>query len=285
MIPAAFDYTRVGSLASAIALMQGHAGNAKLLAGGHSLLPLMKLRLASPALLIDIGDVPELQDVVIRDGEAIIGAGVRHATLEHDSALAVAVPLLPLVAKTIADPAVRNRGTLGGSLAHADPSADWPAAMLALNASLEIVGPAGTRNLSADKFFKGLFQTDLRPAEVIVSIHVPASQNARAAYKKFRHPASGYAVVGVAVVLEVTQGRFARASVGVTGYADHAFRATGAEACLVGLGTDEPLESVLDKAFEGIDALEDGFADSAYRRQIGRTMLRRALGEALSESV
>jgi carbon-monoxide dehydrogenase medium subunit len=252
------------------------------MAGGHSLLPMMKLRLAGPELLIDINALSELHGITIGADEVTIGAATTHATLEHHAALAEVLPLIPLVAQQIADPTVRNRGTLGGSLAHADPSADWPAAMLALDARIDVTGAAGSRSIAAADFFEGLFATALRPGELIVAVRIPVRRGVRAAYRKFRHPASGYAVAGVAVVLRFERGACSGGQIAVTGLADCAFRAKRAEALLAGFaGEADRVERLLELAFADVTPLADRFADAEYRLQLGRTMLRRALADAL----
>lgn len=283
MIPSAFEYIRPSSLSEALAqLAQGGEG-AKLMSGGHSLLPMMKLRLAAPGKLIDIAELPELQGIMIGTNEIVIGAATTHAQLEHHAELAVALPLLPSIAGLIADPTVRNRGTIGGSLAHADPSADWPAAMLALDATIEAIGPEGQRSISAASFFKGLFETDLRLDEIVVRVRIPAVSMRRGAYRKFRHPASGYAVVGVAVVLAYEANRCSGGRIAVTGFSTHAFRAKAAEAALAGYaGQPDQTERLIGLAFTGASPLEDRFADADYRNQLGRTMLRRALADVIS---
>lgn len=284
MIPSAFDYHRPASLAEALVRLAEAGEGAKLLSGGHSLLPMMKLRLAAPATLIDIAALPELRGITIGADAVDIGAATTHAEIEHHPGLAAALPLLPRVAGLIADPTVRNRGTLGGSLAHADPSADWPAAMLALDATLDVAGPQGVRSVAAGAFFKGLFETALRPDEVVVRVRIPVGGQRREAYRKFRHPASGYAVVGVAVVLHDEGPRCSGGRIAITGFADRAFRATAAEAALAGYaGLPEQTQRLAELAFEGVTALEDRFADAAYRTQLGRTMLRRALADAAAD--
>lgn len=282
MIPNAFDYVRPPRLVDALASLQALGDGAKLMAGGHSLLPMMKLRMAAPETVVDISDLVELQGVSVGKAEVVIGAATTHATLEHHPQVAEVLPLLPAVAHQIADPTVRNRGTIGGSLAHADPSADWPGTMLALNASFEIVGPNGTRSVAADDFFKGLFETDLQPNEIIVAVRIPVVANTRAAYRKFRHPSSGYAVAAAAVVLRFDSGTCSGGRIALNGIGDHAFRAVGAETLLKGYsGQADRTEELLDAAFDGVAVLEDRFADKEYRTQLGRTMLRRALAEAL----
>jgi len=283
MIPSAFEYIRPSSLPEALVQLAQGGDGAKLMSGGHSLLPMMKLRLAAPGTLIDIAGLPELQGIMIGKSEVVIGAATTHAQLEHHAGLAKALPLLPSVARLIADATVRNRGTIGGSLAHADPSADWPAAMLALDAMIEVIGPKGERSISAASFFKGLFETDLRPDEIVVRVRIPAESMQRGAYRKFRHPASGYAVVGVAVVLAYEASRCSGGRIAVTGYASHAFRAKAAEAALAGYaGQPDQTQRLIDLAFTGTSPLEDRFADANYRNQLGRTMLRRALADVIS---
>ncbi|WP_280155798.1 xanthine dehydrogenase family protein subunit M [Piscinibacter sp. XHJ-5] len=283
MIPSAFDYVRPDSLSDALALLARHRDAAKPMSGGHSLLPMMKLRLAAPDLVVDVNELGELHGITVGRNEVVVGAATTHATLEHHPEVAAALPLMPVVACQIADATVRNRGTLGGSLAHADPSADWPAAMLAQNAVFEVAGSSGSRSIAARDFFKGLFETALQPGELIVAVRIPVAANTRVAYRKFRHPASGYAVVGVAVVLDYDKGRCGGGCIAITGFADHAFRAERAEAELSKhVGEPSHIERLLDLAFDGVAPIEDRFADAEYRLQLARTMLRRALADAQS---
>ena len=283
MISDVFDYERPVDLAAALAALARHGDGARVIAGGHSLLPMMKLRLAGPEVLIDINALRELHGIEIGSDEVVIGAATTHATLEHHAALAAALPLIPMVAHQIADPTVRNRGTLGGSLAHADPSADWPAVMLVLGARVDVAGSTGARSVAIEDFFKGMFETALEAGEVIVGVRIARRPGTRVAYRKFRHPASGYAVVGVAVVLDVDQGRCTGGRIAITGFADRAFLATRAQALLPGYdGDPAATERLLEAAFSQVAPLEDRFADADYRTQLGRTMLRRALNDALA---
>jgi aerobic carbon-monoxide dehydrogenase medium subunit len=283
MIPAAFDYVRPPSLPDAIAALRQHGEGAKLIAGGHSLLPMMKLRFAQPDMLIDISGLSELKGISIGADEVVIGAAATHAELEHDPRIATSLPLIAMVAPLIADATVRNCGTLGGAIANSDPTADWPAAMLALDAVFDLTSPDGERSVAADGFFKGLFENDLGAEEVLMQVRIPGRQGTRASYRKFRHPASAYAVVGVAVVLHMHGNTCTGGRIGVTGFADHAFRAKSAEALLAGYdGQRERSERIVEQAFEGMTPVEDRFADAEYRLQIGRTMLRRALAHALA---
>jgi carbon-monoxide dehydrogenase medium subunit len=280
MIPGAFDYVRPTTLRAALAALTQHGAGAKLIAGGHSLLPMMKLRFAQPEVLLDVNELSELQGIDIGATEVAIGAATTHAVLEHDARIAAALPLIARVAPQIADPTVRNRGTLGGAIAHSDPSADWPAAMLALDAVIDLAGPDGERSVAAEDFFKGLFETELGAEELLVRVRLPLRQGTRASYRKFRQPASGYAVVGVAVVLHMQGEHCTGGRIAVTGYAEHAFRAKAAESMLAGHdGQPERIERIVEGAFEGVTPLEDPFADAPYRLQLGRTMLRRALGD------
>jgi aerobic carbon-monoxide dehydrogenase medium subunit len=282
MIPYDFEYVRPTTVADAVALLSNHP-DAKLLAGGHSLLPIMKLRLARPSMLIDITHVPELRRIEVNDDSVIIGAGLTHAELEADSRLQDSIPLFGKVAEVIADPAVRNRGTIGGSLVNADPSADWPAAMLALEAEMEIVGPTGNRRVPATNFFEGVMASAVQPEELLTRIVVPVLTESVCGYRKFRHPASGYAVAAAAVVLRYDGERCIGGRIGITGVADAPFNAQAAET-LLGTGFEGRLEQIREiaaVAVDGVVALEDGFADSSYRLQLARTMVERALGDAL----
>jgi carbon-monoxide dehydrogenase medium subunit len=282
MIPAAFDYVRPQTLPAAIAALAQGGETAKLIAGGHSLLPMMKLRFAQPGLLIDINELSELKAINVLATEVEIGATTTHATLEHDPQIAAVLPLMAAMAPQIADAAVRNRGTLGGAIVHSDPTADWPAAMLALDAMFDLEGPSGKRSLAAEDFFKGLFETALGHQEILTRVRIPTRQGTRVSYRKFRQPASGYAVTGVAVVLFMQGDRCTGGRIAATGFGDHAFRAKAAEAMLAGYdGQPEHGERIVELAFEGATPVEDRFADAEYRLQVGRTMLRRALVDAL----
>ncbi|MEA3103163.1 xanthine dehydrogenase family protein subunit M [Caballeronia mineralivorans] len=282
MIPYDFEYVRPTTVADAVALLSNHP-DAKLLAGGHSLLPIMKLRLARPSMLIDVTHVPELRRIEVNDDSVIIGAGLTHAELEADSRLRDSIPLFGKVAEVIADPAVRNRGTIGGSLVNADPSADWPAAMLALEAEMEIVGPTGSRRVPATNFFEGVMASAVQPDELLTRIIVPVLTESVCGYRKFRHPASGYAVAAAAVVLRYDREHCIDGRIGITGVADAPFNARAAET-LLGTAFEGRLEQICEiaaVAVDGVVALEDGFADSSYRLQLARTMVERALADAL----
>ena len=217
MIPALFDYVRATSLAHAVGLLERDPDRSKLVAGGHTLIPTLKFRLASPALLIDIGGIDELKGIEVAD-RIRIGALTTHAELLASESLRKVLPIFRQAADLIADPQVRNRGTIGGSLANADPAADWPAVVIAVNAELELASPTGRRHVAAKDFFVDLMTTALEPGEVLVAIRIPYPKaGAQFRYRKIRHPASGYAVVGVAVALCLQDGAVAEATIGITG--------------------------------------------------------------------
>lgn len=284
MNPAPFEYHRARSVAEAHALLQQFGEDAKLLAGGHSLLPTMKLRLAQPAHLIDIGGIADLRYVRGDLGDVAIGALSTHHDLATDGTLRQACPLLAEVAAVIGDRQVRNRGTIGGALAHADPAADYPAAILALEATIVAAGPNGTREIAASDFFVDLLTTSLAPDEVVTEIRIPfPADRTGAAYEKLANQASGYATVGVAAVVTLDHaGTCGKARVGITGAAAVAARAVGVEAALEGypLG-NEVIAAAARHAVDGLDLLADVHASADYRRRVTIGLTRRALSNAL----
>jgi carbon-monoxide dehydrogenase medium subunit len=284
MNPAAFSYHRAGSVQDAIALLHQHESDgAKLLAGGHSLLPVMKLRLAEPAHLIDIGDIGDLRGVRL-DGETIvIGAMTTHRAIERDQTLLSRSPLLVEMAKVVGDRQVRARGTIGGTLAHADPAADYPAGMLALDAEIVAVGPNGERTIPASDFFAGFLTTALAPEEVLTEVRLPAMpERTGHNYQKLANQASGYAVVGVAAVVTLgADGTCETARIGITGAGDHATRASAVEAALRGSKLDgDSVGAAAKKAADGIDLLDDIHASSDYRQRVVQGLTRRAILQA-----
>jgi len=279
MIPTAFDYIRAGSLAEAIDLLRRDPEGTKLVAGGHTLIPTLKLRLASPALLVDIRGIADLKGISIDNESIRIGALTTHAELLASEPLHDVLPIFRQAANRIADPQVRNRGTIGGSLANADPAADWPAVAIALNAELEIAGLNGSRRVAAKDFFVDIFSTALEPSEVLAAIHVrrPAS-GARFTYRKIRHPASGYAVVGVAAGVRVEAGVVAEVSIGVTGAANHAFSGDAATRFLMAKPlSSETIEEAARLLDEATECLSDRYASAEYRASLVRTETKRAL--------
>ena len=281
MIPVAFNYVRARDVPDALRLLAEYGDEAKLLAGGHSLIPMMKLRLATPGVIIDMGGIAGLTGIA-HDGKRIdIGALTTHAALAASRELAEHAPVLYQAANELGDPQVRNRGTVGGACAHGDPSADYPAVMLALDATFTLTSDAGTRDVDADAFFIGMFETALDPLEVLTSIAFGAAPHS--AYAKFHHPASGYAVVGAAVKLTLADGRIAAARVAFTGVGDAPFRARGVEAALAGVKPDDDaaIDAACRDAAAGVDARGDTFASGEYRAAMADVFVRRAIGAAL----
>jgi carbon-monoxide dehydrogenase medium subunit len=285
MIPAQFDYAAPATLDEALALLAERPDDAKILAGGHSLIPAMKLRLAQPALLIDIGRVKDLAYIREEGGQIRVGALTTHYQLESSERLREICPLLPECAASIGDVQVRNKGTIGGSLAHADPAADWPAAAIALRAELVAASSRGERVIAADDFFVDMLTTALRPDEVLreTRINAPAAHTGQA-YAKVHHPASGFAVVGVAVSLTTGgDGKCSAAGVGLTGIAAKAYRAAQVEGALVGSTLDEQTTaSASAHAAGGVDANGDLYASADYRRHLASVYTRRAIAAAVA---
>ncbi len=278
MIPAAFDYVRAGSLDKALKLLSKHGEDAKVLAGGHSLLPAMKLRLAQPKVLVDIGRLSELNYIREDGGKIAIGAMTTHYEIESSSLLRDKCPLLSEVAGHIGDVQVRNRGTIGGSLVHADPAADWPAPILALDAELEVAGPNGRRTVEASKFFVDMLQTAIQPGEILSAIRVPTTPKS-VAYEKFAQKASGFAICGVAVVVEAGAAR-----IGITGVAGKAYRAQAVESALRGKFSPSLIPGAAQKAAQGVEPLSDIHASSEYRAHLAGVLTRRALERALGRA-
>ena len=287
MIATEFEYLAPSSLDEAISLLTTHGDEAKLLAGGHSLIPIMKLRLAQPKYLIDIGCLPGLSDIREDNGDIRVGGLVTHHTLETSDLLKSKLPLLPETAAHVADVQVRNRGTIGGSLVHADPAADLPAAALALGAELHVVGPGGKRTIKADDFFVGLLATAIAPNEILTEVRFPLpSPGTGAAYVKVPNKASHYAIVGVAAVVTMgNDGRCERARIGLTGVTHVPRRAEAAENALAGQALDDgAIAGAAALAADGIKALSDIHASAEFRLHLTRVMTGRALKLAASRA-
>jgi aerobic carbon-monoxide dehydrogenase medium subunit len=286
MYPVPFEYHRAGSVDEAVALLGRFGESARLLAGGHSLLPLMKLRLAEPRHLVDIRRIPGLSGVREEAGALIIGAATPHQVLERSSVIRQRLPMVSEAAAQIGDAQVRNMGTIGGSLAHADPAADLPAVMLALDAELVAVGPKGRRAIPVDRFFAKLFTTTLSAGELLTEIRVPLPPpGSGGAYAKLPHPASRYAVVGVAALVSVSGGKITGARVAITGVAAKAVRASATEAALVGQGADAAVvAAAAERAAEGLAVRADPRMDPSYWRALTVTYTRRALAAALERA-
>lgn len=279
MFAAPFEYARPTTLDEALVLLSKHGDQAKLLAGGHSLIPAMKLRLAQPALVIDIARIDALRRVEERDGRLVIGALVTHAEIAANRTLAASCPLLGEAAAAIGDLQVRNKGTIGGSLVHADPAADWPAVILALEAELEIAGAKGRRTVKAGDFFTGMLETALTPSEILVEIRVPAT-GASVAYVKTEQKASGFALCGVAAVVDA---KARRVRVGVTGVAPVAYRASAVEKALDGQSLDaKAIGAAARQAAAGVAPLADIHASADFRAHLAEVNTARALERAAS---
>ena len=288
MFPGEFEYHAPETIEEALDLLSQHGSNAKLLAGGHSLIPMMKLRLASSGHLVDLRKLKSgLSYIREENGELAIGALTTHAEVESSDSLRQKAAPLAEAAGQIGDVQVRNMGTLGGSLAHADPAADEPAPALALEAQLVAQGPGGRRTIPADQFFHGFFATALQPDELLVEVRVAGlGANSGGAYLKVPHPASGYAVCGVAAVVETDgAGNCVKCRVGVTGISDGAYRATDVESALEGSAISaDAIAAASAHATDGVEPLDDYFAGADYRRALAAAYVKRALTTASERS-
>ena len=287
MYAANFDYHRAKTLADAQRLLAAHPG-AKLLAGGHSLIPLMKLRLASPSAVVDIGRIAELRGIS-RSGDSIrIGALTTHAEIAASADVQKAAPALAEAAMLIGDPAVRSRGTIGGNIAHADPASDLPTVLVALDARIVAVGASGERTIGADGFFTGIMSTALAENEVVTAIVVPAAPRGQgSAYVKFPHPASRYAVIGVAAAVTMANNECSAARVALGGLLPHATRATAVEQALTGKSLDTA--TIASAAAQvgsdlGGEVTGDIFASAEYRAAVAPVYVKRAIAAAAARA-
>ncbi len=283
MHPASFGYQAPGSLQEAFALLQEHGEDAKVLAGGHSLLPAMKLRLTQPEVLVDLRRIPGLDGIRVDNDTLVIGALTTHTEVGTSEDVRRLLPGLADTASVIGDLQVRNRGTMGGSVAHADPAADLPVTLTALDASFVLASAAGERIVAADDFFVDFFTTAVEPDEILTAIRIPLpSTSARTSYAKLPHPASGYVVVSAAAALTVDDaGACTSARVVLGGVAGTPHRATGAEAALTGQAlTPEVMAAAAEQAADGIDPHADSYADEDYKRHMAVVYTRRAIEAA-----
>jgi aerobic carbon-monoxide dehydrogenase medium subunit len=280
MIPAPFEYERAESVENAIELLGRYGGDAKLLAGGHSLLPLMKLRLARPSALVDIGRLTDLS-YTREDGDAVaIGALTRHHDVQSSDVLQQHCPILSHTAGLIGDPQVRHMGTIGGSAAHSDPASDVPTVLMAVNAELVVRGPNGSRTVAARDFFKGLFEAELAPDEILTEIRVPKLPPGTGwSYQKFHRRSQDWALVGVAAVLMRSNGKVTGGAVALTNMGETPIRASAVEEALAE-GADPA--SAAQGAAEGTNPPSDTFGSAEYRRELVKVLTRRAIEEALA---
>ncbi|MDQ3767358.1 MAG: xanthine dehydrogenase family protein subunit M [Actinomycetota bacterium] len=279
MIPSAFEYEVAENPQHAIELLNNFGDEAKLLAGGHSLLPLMKLRFAAPTALVDIGRIRDLS--YVRDGgdHISIGAGTVYEDVHNNDALMQHCPIVAHTAGEVGDPQVRHRGTIGGSVAHGDPASDLPTVLLALDATMVVQGSEGERTIPAGDFFKGIFETALSPQDLLTEIRVPKVADRGWSYQKFHHRAQDWATVGVAAVVQRSNGGVGDARIALTSMGETPLRAGAVEQALAG-GADPAEASQL--ADEGTNPVSDPLGSSEYRKEMAKVFTRRALEEALS---
>ncbi|MGB3440773.1 MAG: xanthine dehydrogenase family protein subunit M [Actinophytocola sp.] len=282
MIPAAFDYVAPTTVDDAVRALSEAGEDAKIIAGGQSLMPVLRMRLAAPSKLIDLGRIAELRGVR-EDGDAlVIGAMTTHYDVQRDPLIAEHAALLALATNSVADPQVRHRGTFGGSLAHADPAGDLPAPALALDAELVIRGMDGTRTVPAAEFFTDFFTTALLPGEILVEVRVPKTTGWSAHYEKFNRVAQAWSIVAVAAAVRVDGGAIAQARVGLTNMGSTPVRATSVEQALVGQpATAEAIRAAASHAADGTNPASDGNADTEYRKHLARVLTSRAVSAAV----
>ncbi len=282
MIPAAFDYATPTSLDEAVSLLQQQGDDAKVLAGGHSLLPLMKLRLAAPALLIDLAQIPGLSYIRDEGDHVAIGAMTTYVDLEDSEVLQRRIPLLVEATGMIGDPQVRNRGTLGGAMAHADPAGDMPVVVSALGGSVIAHGPNGDRTIDVADFFQDIFTSALEPEEIITEVRVRAHDNPAQNYQKFRRRMIDWAIVGCAVNVVRSNGSIGSASIALTNVGPTPMRAAAAEQALQGQqATADTVRHAAELADQGLEPSADLNASTAYKKHLVKVMTRRALEAAL----
>ena len=287
MIPYSFDYKKAHTVAEAVHLLNKNP-NAKILAGGHSLIPAMKLRLNAAEMLIDISKIHELNFIRDRGKFIAIGAATTHQTIATHKTSGQKTPLLAYAAEKIGDVQVRNKGTIGGSIAHADPAADWPGVLLAAEATVKVVGSSGERKIPAEEFFTGFFSTALHEGEIITEIQVPDTEytKVRCIYIKFDQPASKFAIVGCAVQMKVSEdGVITKARVAFNGVSDHAYRAKNVEAALEGkFFNDALVAAAAPHAVDGVELImSDHYADETYRKHLAIVACKRALMACLAQ--
>jgi carbon-monoxide dehydrogenase medium subunit len=281
MIPAAFDYVVPRTVSEAVAELVKHGQEAKVLAGGHSLIPLMKLRLATPSFLVDIGRINNLNYIREEDGHIVIGALTTHHDIEFSQLLRTKLPLLSSAASQIGDPQVRNRGTIGGAASHADPFGDFPASLLALDAELKVVGPRGERSIPAHDFFVDTFTSALEPNEILREIRIATPpEGSNGIYLKFSRRSQDWAIVAVAAQVTVSGHDVKNVAIGLTGMASKPIRASGVEQALRGkAGHDNEIRAAAERAAEGTDPQQDLNGSPDYRRHLAKVLTRRALEE------
>ncbi|ATQ29917.1 xanthine dehydrogenase family protein subunit M [Rhodococcus ruber] len=281
MIPSTFDYVAPTTVDEAVAALASAGEDAKIIAGGQSLMPVLRLRLAAPTTLVDLGRVPELRGVREDGGDLVIGAMTTHHDVIHDPLVREHARLLAEATSTVADPQIRHRGTLGGALAHADPAGDLGAPVLALEATLVAAGPSGRRSIPVADFFDDYFTTTLQPDEILVEVRIPKRTGWAARYEKFNRVAHAWSIVAVAATVQTDGGTIRQARVALTNMAAVPVRAHAVEQALVGQpATADTIRAAAERATEGTSPMSDGNADADYRRQLARVLTRRAVSTA-----
>ncbi|MGI1846922.1 FAD binding domain-containing protein [Rhodococcus sp. SJ] len=281
MIPSTFDYVAPTTVDEAVAALASAGEDAKIIAGGQSLMPVLRLRLAAPTTLVDIGRIPELRGVREDGGDLVIGAMTTHHDVIHDPLVREHARLLAEATSTVADPQIRHRGTLGGALAHADPAGDLGAPVLVLEATLVAAGPSGRRSIPAADFFDDYFTTTLQPEEILVEVRIPKRTGWAARYEKFNRVAHAWSIVAVAATVQTDGGTIRQARVALTNMAAVPVRAHAVEQALVGQpATADTIRAAAEQATEGTSPMSDGNADADYRRQLARVLTRRAVSTA-----
>jgi carbon-monoxide dehydrogenase medium subunit len=280
MIPAAFDYVRPSTVDEAVAALVAGGEDSKVLGGGQSLLPVLRLRMGAPSIVVDTSRIDEMRGIDDIGEAIVIGAGVTHHNVMTDALGRAHVVLLAQATATVADPAIRHRGTLGGALAHADPSGDQPAVALALDAIFTIAGPSGRRSVPAADFFVDYFTTAIGPDEVLVSVSFPKYTGWGAHYEKFNRTAQAWSIVGVAAAVRMDDGAIAEARVGLTNMGPSPVRARTVEAALVGASTLDAIAAAAQHATDGTRPTSDTHAQADYREHLARVLTRRAVASA-----
>ncbi|OOL29507.1 carbon monoxide dehydrogenase [Rhodococcus rhodochrous] len=281
MIPSTFDYVAPTTIDEAVAALAAAGEDAKIIAGGQSLMPVLRLRLAAPTTIVDLGRVPDLRGVREDGGDLVIGAMTTHHDVIHDPLVREHARLLAEATSTVADPQIRHRGTLGGALAHADPAGDLGAPVLALEATLVAAGPSGRRRIPVAEFFDDYFTTTLQPEEILVEVRIPKLTGWAARYEKFNRVAHAWSIVAVAATVQTDGGTIRQARVALTNMAAVPVRAHAVEQALVGQpATADTVRAAAEQATEGTSPISDGNADADYRRQLARVLTRRAVATA-----
>jgi carbon-monoxide dehydrogenase medium subunit len=283
MIPAAFDYTRASTVDEALAALAG-SDDAKVLGGGQSLLPVLRQRLNAPELIVDCSGIDEMKGITDSGDKIVIGAAATHHAVMNDPAVKSSVALLAQATETVADPQIRHRGTVGGSLAHADPRADQPPVALALDAEFTIAGPGGRRTVPASEFFGGPFETAVGEDELLVSVAFPKYDGWGTHYEKFNRTAQAWSIVGVAAAVRMDGGKIAEARIGLTNVGGTPARATAVEEALVGAASLADIAAAAEKASDGIEPFADEDADVEFRKHLARVLTKRAVAAAAGVS-